>query len=270
MKLRPALLLLILVFASCLTPNTSDAARPATTTDRAVTSSITAHGMRLTLSLRRGTYPRTALVRVRLTLMNISHHAIAVGSTAAPECAWFGPGVQVLDSAGQVLYPPATEWIMASCGPRIMPKPLAPGRTVHHTTFAILLGSAIRAVATLSTATPGTATTIETPLLHLHMIDETTPQLTVPSQPSLHLTVTPATPKQRGAFLFVFGILCPGPNPPSLVGGFGTAVPGWQRASTHLGRAFHLEAQCANPVRWVFVGGWLNHPVATVDYRGSG
>jgi hypothetical protein len=270
MKCRPVLLLSSLALFSSFNPSGSDAAPSTLPVNRPITSAITAHGVRLSLSLPRSTYPHNALVRVRLTLTNLSRHTIYVGSTAAPACAWYGPGVQVLGSSGQVLYPPATEWLLASCGPPILSRPLEPGRALRRTTFAILWGTAIRGVATLSTATLRKAVTIESPLLYPHMIDEAAPSLTLKRQPGLQLTVAPAVPEQHGVFSFVFGVWCPGPNPPSLEGGHATGVSRWQRAPTLLGRPFHLEAQCANPVRWVFAGGWLNHPVAAVDYRGSG
>lgn len=222
------------------------------------TSRVVSRGLELALSLPRRSYPHNALVRVRVSVRNISSHMIRVGASPAPECEWSGPGVEVLSTAGAPLYPPAAPWIMPSCGPPRLPRDLLPGRSLHHATLAVLRSNTIRAVVTL-----GSGKEIATPLLHLPVHDDPAPTLSIQKSPTLRLLVTPGTSAQHGPFYFVSGIRCSGPDQ----SGFGEATSHWELGSAQRDGAFHLIAACDQPMDWVFTGGWLDHPAVSLDYK---
>lgn len=226
-----------------------------------MTASRTARGVRLTLDLPRQTYPRDALVRVSVTVQSVSRTPVLVGATAAPECMRRGPGVQVLDAAGAAVYPPAAPWVMASCGHPIFPAALPPGHTLHHTMLTVLRGPEVRGVAAIGPM--GSAHQVVTPPLRITFTDEPPPTLTLATAPNLHLIVTPSRAISSRMFYFVYGSVCP-QSPPGTQ--YRSETPRWERTGLSPGRRFRLLADCAAPIRWVFAGGWLNHPAVSLDY----
>jgi hypothetical protein len=226
-----------------------------------LTVSKTVDGATLTLTIPRRSYPRDALVRVKVVLRNVSHRPMMVGTTAATECAQPGPGVEVLDAAGSGLYPPTVPWVMASCGPVPRPIRLLPGHTLHHAILTILRGPLVRGVATLF---PGYAVEeVVTPSLQVTLTNGPAPTLTLITAPSLRLVVTPPSSIAHHTFYFVQGSVCPA-SPPAVQ--YRSAAPRWEPTGTPKNGQFHLIEPCASPVRWVVAGGWLNQPVVTLDY----
>jgi hypothetical protein len=217
--------------------------------------SVVAHGLKLSLAVSKSTYPRGALIRVAITLQNVARHSIAVGTTWGPECNRWGPGVQVVEAGGQIVYPPATEWLLGSCGKELFPLPLRSGGTVHRTTLAILRAADIQAVAML-----GTDTLVATPRLHLHLISGPSPQLTLTTQPA-RITVVPGI-GWGDRFYYLYSISCPVTAGETTLTGWAT----WTRGATGGDGVFRRSAECSSPVQWRFVGGWLDHPVAALSY----
>ena len=227
--------------------------RPAAVVGHPHSVLVVSQGLKLSLTVSKSTYPRDALIQVVITLQNVSRHPIALGATAAPECDWTGPGVQVVDGGGQVLYPPATAWLLGSCGKKIFPVPLRSGGELRRKTFAILRAADIQAVATV-----GTGAMVVTPMLRLRLISRPSPQLTLSTYP-VRIAVLPGA-GWDDRFYFLYSIHCPGTP------GMSKGVPRWERGSTGGDGVFRLSADCSSPVRWAFVGGWLDHPVATLNY----
>jgi hypothetical protein len=225
------------------------------------TVSTTVGGVALTLAVPRQPYPQNALVRVRVTLQNVSHKPVMVDATSAPECAQRGPGVQVLNASREVVYPPAVPWVMASCGPPIFPVALPPGHTLHHAILSILRGPLLRAVASLGPL--GRSRSVATPSLRITLTNDPPPTLTLVKTPNLQLVVTPSKSISSHTFYFVQGSVCP-QSPPFLQSR--SATPRWEPAGTSKDGKFRLLAYCASPVRWVFAGGWLNQPAVTLDF----
>ena len=228
---------------------------PAAFVSRSHGVSVVSHGLKLTLAVSKATYSRDALIRVHLTLQNVSRLAIRLGGTRGPECNRWGPGVQVVNAGGQIVYPPATEWLLGSCGKPILSLPLRSGGTMRRTTLAILREADIQAVAML-----GTDTLVATPRLHLHLISGPSPQLTLTTQPA-RIAVVPGT-GWGDRFYYLYSISCPVTAGETTLTGWAT----WTRGATGGDGVFRRSAECSSPVQWRFVGGWLDHPVATLNY----
>jgi hypothetical protein len=104
---------------------------------RAIQVSTVSHGLKLTLTVPAGEYPRGGLVRAMLSVQNISPGDIGL----------LGSDVQVLSTKGEVLYPP-------SVPPTIEPKGVTPwpplrlrsGRAVVERPFIVLRGPYVHAV----------------------------------------------------------------------------------------------------------------------------
>jgi hypothetical protein len=228
---------------------------------------IRAHGVELSLTFPRRTYPQDALVRVTVRLVNVSRRTVQIGGTGAAICGQHGPGVRVTDANNLQLYPPAAEWVLVSCGPPIHPRPLRPGHALQRKLLAILRGDRIEGVASLGNQSIQALT----PPVLLRLTNEPAPHLSLTTSAPAEIAVTPATPDQRGAFYFTGSILCLHTTPDAGGGlGSGTGFPRFVRGTTGGDGVFRLPAGCDPPTRWSFAGGWLNHPAVTVDYSAPG
>jgi hypothetical protein len=233
-------------------------ARPA----HVYTSQIRAHGVFLSISLARRTYPQDALVRVTVRLVNVSRRTVRVGATSGPVLGHYGPGVQVLGAGNQVLYPPAAEWVLAGGAKPVRPAPLLPGHTLQRKLLAILRGDRIQGIASLGAQ----SVRVLTPPLKLELTNEPAPHLTLITSAPAEIDVTPATPDQRGMFYLTTSILClHAPDAGGNEGG-GSGDARFERGTVGRDGVFRLPAGCDPPTRWSFAGGWLNHPAVTVDY----
>jgi hypothetical protein len=227
------------------------------------TAQIRSHGVMLSISLARRDYPQDALVRVTLRLVNVSRRAVQIGGTGAAVCGQHGPGVRVTDTNNRQLYPPAVEWVLASCGPPIRPLPLLPGHALQRKLLAILRGDRIQGVASLGIQ----SIQVLTPPVILRLTNEPAPHLSLTTSAPVEIDITPATPNQRGAFYLTDSILCLHTTPDAGGGlGSGTGLPRFVRSTVGGDGVFRLPAECDPPTRWSFAGGWLNHPAVTVDY----
>lgn len=79
------------------------------TTNSSITVSTTAHGIRLTLSVPRRSYPRNALIRVGLRLTNLSHRNMPLPHLDGSEGPCTNTLKEVFNDKGIVLYPPAIQ-----------------------------------------------------------------------------------------------------------------------------------------------------------------
>ena len=151
------------------------------------TSQIRTHGVLLSVSLARRTYPQDALVRVTVRLVNVSQRTVQIGGTGAAMCGQDGPGVRVTDANNRQLYPPAAEWVLASCGPPIRPRPLLPGHALQQKLLAILRGDRIRGVASLGNQ----SIQVLTPPVILRLTKEPAPHLWDRSVPGCSARASP-------------------------------------------------------------------------------
>jgi hypothetical protein len=227
------------------------------------TSQARSHGVVLSLSLTHRTYPQDALVRVTVRLVNVSQHAVLIGGTEAAVCVQQGPGIRVTDSTDRRLYPPAITWLLASCGPPIIPRPLLPGHVVQRRFLAVLRGDRIQAVASFGDG----SVQIVTPPLSLRLVSEPAPRAVVHIASLPYIDVTASTTVQRGRFYYMESELCwaAGSNASGTVGSaFGVAR--FRFTLPNETGVYRFPTECGSPTRWSFTGGWLNHRAVTVDY----
>lgn len=226
-------------------------------------SQIRSHGVVLSVSLARRTYPQDALVRVTVRLVNVSRRAVQVDGTEAAVCDQQGPGIRVSDRTGHKLYPPAITWLLTSCGPPIIPHPLLPGHVVQRRFLAVLRGNHIQAVASIGPS----SFEITTPPLSVVLVPEAPPHAVVHPDYLSHIDVTPATPSQRGRFYYVESEACLANNPgaPGAVGS-AARIGRFQFTRPNQDGVYRFSTICGSPTFWIFTGGWLNHRVATVEY----
>lgn len=231
------------------------------------TSQIRSHGVMLSISLARRTYPQDALVRVTVRLVNVSQRAVLIGRTQGSVCPQSGPGIRVTDSSGRKLYPPAIAWLPASCGPPISPGPLLSGHTVQRRFLAVLRGDRVQAVVSIGAS----SLEITTPPISVVLEPEPAPRTVVHITFLSHIDVMASSPSQRGRFYYMESELClaTGSNARGAVGS-ASGMARFQFTTPDLHGRYRFSTICGSPSRWSFTGGWLDHRVVTVDYSAPG
>lgn len=218
----------------------------------AVQSETTTHGVKLTLSMPRRSYPRNALVRVTVGLENVSRRAVLVsGNNPAT--------VAVLDTSRQVVYWPDTPFMGQELFGQSMPRrPTIHLPPHHHLTrsfFVILSGPLLQAQTTLGV--PGKERDIGGAFVPLTLTDEAAPTVAVSDRPTIHAAITPPA-GAAGPPYFVEQTLCTGKDIYGDSRGWDVApgdelIPGF-------------SADCVSNRKWIAYAGWLNHPVVAISY----
>ena len=231
-------------------------------------ATATGYGVRLTLSIRRRTYPRNALVRVWTRIQNLTGHTLDIYSPGPMVAGQYVPQVVVLAKRKGTPLPISLTDYLPFSGPADSARPLAP-HSVHNTPeVAILRGPLLRLDLTFAVGgpgPPGMGPTLSTPLLRLHLSRPDTPTVMLrvpPDQPSAG--ITPAGPV-RGQPLAVWYYNCRD--------AYDAAV---QEDIHWIGISRHIIPSCpagSSLIGWNKIVGWLNHSVADVNwgqpYRGS-
>jgi hypothetical protein len=210
------------------------------------------HGVKLSLSIPRQIYPKDALVTVTVRLQNVSRHTVLVSANNYPDAI-------VLDAAHQEVYSARDPLLdralfeLHGPGPR-PPMKLRPHRVLVASYFVVLRGPLLRADAMVGSR--GKEHAIQGPTLPLTLTDEAPPTVTVMVTPTLHATITPP-PGVSSPPYFVEQTQCAD-------NGISTGR-GWQAAATN-DLTPQFATDCSTPRAWVAVAGWLDHPVANIDY----
>jgi hypothetical protein len=210
------------------------------------------HGVKLSLSVPRQTYPKDALVRVTVRLQNVSRHTVLVsGNNPAT--------VVVLDSSHQAVYRPDTPFLgRALFGQSVPPRlaiKLRPNQRLVNSFFLILRGPLLQAEATLGARAQEYS--IRGALVPLTLTDETPPTVVVAALPTIHATITPPR-GVSGPPYFVEETQCTGNGISGTWGGWGMS------SSDNLTPGF--ASDCISNRKWIAYAGWLGHPVASIDY----
>jgi hypothetical protein len=153
-----------------------------------VTVSRTVDHLRLTMSVSKRNEPRNALIHVRMTVTNLSHHTVRIGRYGCVQ----NPSVSVLDAAGHVLYPPAlsTGGHGPSCGPgNILPVVLPVGHQFAVSRLAILRGPTLH-MSVLVVKGSGIRR-LRGPTLTLALYQAAAPTATLQTTGHVSLSVTP-------------------------------------------------------------------------------
>jgi len=222
-----------------------------------ISTSVTAGGLKLTLTVPRSSYPLDALARVTARIKNVSTHDVGylAGGATSPE-------VQVLDSSGRIVFPPAMPYGPPLNGASGGPGPLHPGQTVGGSTYIVVRGSRIRASQvfwpTWDPTSERASNKLVTHPITVRLTSEPTPKLTLRQTakgPVLDVT-RPAgvgSPMQRLSYAQCAFL----PSDGSL--NFEYSY-GW------VDSGLHLTPGCSPLIEWHLRLGWLNHPVAALDY----
>jgi len=226
------------------------------------------HGIQLVVSLPRESYPWNALASVSVRATNVSTHVIGIAPTEVPDNCWIdAPVIVVQRKDGSTAFPPA---IPDEPGPNCAPtfitdsRALPPGKSITIRQHIILRAAHVRAY--LNLAIGGRSVKLTTPLLSLHLFSSPAAQATLHlGSPVFAMALPP--PGAHGAVLIAEWWHCRG-RP--LVGAPGyMTIEGFQGPfrSVNPGRIPpQLSAGCNRLLEWHAAIGWLNHPVASIDY----
>jgi hypothetical protein len=207
------------------------------------------NGLRLSVSVPQRAYPRNALIRVSVSLQNISHHTVVLGRTCYTPTLWGDVTNQAHTMEFSSYLPVRLTGGVATCiytrptpGPR-----LAPGQTLHKEPYLVLRGGIITATAIVDPERYAAYT----PPLRVRLI---------PAKPStihVHLpaptyAVLQPPPGAEGLPVVAEAYRCR--RGPATTRGF------------HVVHTLYLVPHCAHVVEWHVIAGWLDHPVTTINY----
>ncbi len=258
-------ILLVVLGASLLLVSPSSGQAPHAAYARAGRIS---HGIQLVVSLPRESYPWNALASVSVRATNVSTHVIGIAPTEVPDNCWIdAPVIVVQRKDGSTAFPPAIPGEPGpSCAPTFLTdsRALPPGKSITVRQHLILRAAHVRAYLNLAIA--GRSVKLFTPPVSLHLFSSP------PAQATLHLgslvfaTALPP-PGVHGAVLMAEWWDCRGR---ALVGAPGYVVmegaQGPFRPVNPQRIRPQIVAGCNRLLKWHAAIGWLNHPVAHIDY----
>lgn len=222
-------------------------------------ATVTRHGVKLTLSIRRQTYPQSALVRVWARVQNVTAHNVLLYDQGPEAAGKYIPQPVVSKTREGTPLPISLTDYRSPSGPAPLSLLLPAGAVRNVPEMVILRGPFLRLDLTLSSgrhhpARPGSM--LSTPTLRLNLIAPDTPTVTLhtpPAQPSA--TVAP-TVDVHGNLLGVWNWNCgndifPDAKQQNLY---------WAPVGSR------ITPTCTSLLGWHEIVGWLNHPVAEIDW----
>jgi hypothetical protein len=222
-------------------------------------TSITSQGFRLTLQTPGDSYPPNALIRVSVTLENLSNpHA------RLQMCAGFQPDVTVISSAGTAVEQPVlpVAYPRPACFDPTVPVPFTVGQTERWSGLLVLTEPRLRATADISlgsgTGLGGTPVSIRTPVLSFRVAPAAPTAATVQTSPRLHIAVR--HPQGRPIY-YSDHTECPVPYEGNQIAG----TTGWQRGGDTI--TPETIAGCPAISRWRVVVAVQGEAPATFDLR---
>jgi hypothetical protein len=244
-------MLLPLLVLPCLT-RCSDTAggRAQAAGSHSIRVETTSQGIRLTLIVPGSIYPKDALVQVTLLLRNVSHHPVRLDESCGHR-----PFAEVTSRSGKQIYPlmfhpmPA---IVGGCFGTAYPR-IAPGHTLVMHQYVVLLGSGVR----------GSDPTgrIETKPAVVSLVPGERPGVIVTTRGGVHATVAPP-PGARGPLWFLGWSSCVEHGIP-----YTEVDRNWLPNTNGIAAPQFHSADCQRIIEWHAFAGYLNHPIATIDYK---
>jgi hypothetical protein len=225
-----------------------------------VTTWVISGGLKLTLTVRRRSYPRNALAKVQVSLRNVTNHDVGYWLPGYDPVGYTAPQAEVLNAAGTVVFPPAMPYMPALPGPVPGLAPLHSGQSVTQSEYIVVRGARIRATQNFMPRMTSNLSlspyVLTTQPIFMRLTSEPPPKLALygaPNDPALDVT---RPPNVRGPMLSVRYADC-GLQPPVLAY---TYTEGWVTSK------LHLTPGCSPLDGWYVRVAWLNHPVAALDY----
>jgi len=243
------------VFAAMLLTAVSTTSAPPV--HKTVISTVS-HGVKLTLMVPRRVYPQNALVRVVVTLRNLSQQDVQILGQGMNCCFPYTLGAVVRNMSDQIVYPgDRTEQTL---GPPLSPLTVAPRHSMSQRVFLVLRAGRVQGVGQVQEGSE--LFTVQTPVVTVRLVTERAPRVILHAAVADQVTATIRPPTQMKGYLYYLGsFLCGKSYLPA-----GLPYAGEFQLSLHS----KLTADCSytgTPVSsWYALAGWLNHPVVTIDY----
>jgi hypothetical protein len=233
----------------------------ATRPDSTVTVTSTSHGLKITLSVPRATYPENALVATTITVKNISAQAVDIVGAGCLPIAW----TEVLDKHGNS-YPTPITFHPPSCGPHRRPMVLKPGAVVSTTSIVVLRSGSLR---TDLRITSGESGQVDVPgdVLALTLVQAAAEHVALtsgtPGHPDAGFTASVwPVPKAAGSLYITSWQSCRQANGNGE--DTGSFPYQWQTATGSILHTTILHPSCVTQT-WQFAAGWLGYPVAKLN-----
>jgi len=224
--------------------------------ERGVNAQVGRVGGRVEISLHVPfqAYPENALVRVTVKLKNTSGRVLRINGGCLYGPVW----AEVVAQGGAGVYPPA----LKSGAPLSCPPPvwvaLRSGQIIRRQVYVILRRAEIRPVAELETGGY-----IYGHPLYLKLFRGRAPQVLLRTSPQLHADIHPAVPV-RGPLHYMQWAKCPGTGGGGLLATYSSTRTWQSTQGTRLLASFGTD--CGKGFEWHAIAGWVNQPVAHVDY----
>ncbi len=221
--------------------------------------STVSHGVKLTLVVPRRVYPQNALVRVLVTMRNLSRQDVQILGQGMFCCGQYSLGAVVRDTSGQILH--ATDRIGTPLGPGLSPLTVAPRHSMSERVFLVLRADRVQGVVQVQKGSD--YFTVQTPVVTVRLVTERAPQAILHAPVADQLAATIRPPTHMKGYLYSLGSYRCGKS--DLPAGLPSSAEPFQ-LSLHS----RLTADCSYtgmPVTsWYVLAGWLNHPVVAIDY----
>ena len=246
------------VFAAMLLTAVSTTSAATPPGQKTVISTVS-HGVKLTLMVPRRVYPRNALVRVVVTLRNLSQQDVQISGQGMFCCGQYSLGAVVRDTSGQILY--ASDRRETPLGPGLSPLTVAPRHSMSQRVFLVLRADRVQGVVQVQKGSD--YSTVQTPIVTVRLVTERGPRVILHAAVADQVTATIRPPTHMKGYLYYLGsYLCGKSDLPAGLPSFAEPF----QLSLHR----TLTADCSyagTPVSsWYVLAGWLNHPVVAIDY----
>lgn len=246
----------LIVFAAMLLTAASTTSAPPV--QKTVISTVS-RGVKLTLMVPRRVYPENALVRVVVTLRNLSQQDVQISGQGMFCCGQYSLGAVVRDTSGQILY--ASDRRETPLGPGLSPLTVAPRHSMSQRVFLVLRADRVQGVVQVQKGSD--YFTVQTPVVTVRLVTERAPRVILRAAVADQVTATIRPPTHMKGYLYYLGSYLCGKS--DLPAGLPSSAEPFQ-LSLHS----KLTADCSYstmPVTsWYVLAGWLNHPVVAIDY----
>jgi len=246
-----------MVFAAMLSTAVSTTSAATPPVQKTVISAVS-HGVKLTLVVPRRVYPRNALVRVVVTMRNLSRQDVQILGQGSYCCFPYTLGAVVRDMSDQIVYP--GDRIESTLGPPLSPLTVAPRHSMSQRVYLVLRAGRVQGVGQVQEGAD--IVTVVTPVVTIRLVTERAPRVILHAPVTDQLTATIRPPTHMKGYLYSLGsFLCGKTYLPA-----GLPLAGQFQLSLHS----KLTADCSytgTPVTsWYALAGWLNHPVVAIAY----
>lgn len=218
-------------------------------------ASTTSHGLQVSVLVPRRSYPKDALVQVRVVVRNISHRAVVIDAPCGSE----GPEAQSTTATGHLLYSMVfhpTSGLSTLCHNQTAPR-LAPRHVLEVRQYLVLEGPGIRGFVPLA----GNRWAQTRPAL-VRLTPARPLRVNMRSKHRVEAMI-PRPPGAQGPLLWYGWSACLEHGTP-----FSSPNYGWVRSSSDVATPLQArERACSQITEWHAIAGYLNYPVAIINYR---